>query len=341
MSSSEAARCAAQRRQRTGFRAVLPVFMIGFSMAVDAAPWSGLGDPLTAREISSWDIDVRPDGTGLPVGKGSVSEGQMLYETQCASCHGVFGESNDYIALTGGIGTLASEAPQRTVASKLDYATTLWDYINRAMPFTHSKQLTVDEVYAVTAYVLNLAEVLPMEAVLDEKTLPQVEMPNRKGFTQAHGFMRVDGKPDIQAKACMQDCVEKVEVSSTLPDGFTEEMYGDIRTHFRSAARVTDLAPTASAPLSSGESSATPAALMASHGCLVCHAVDTAKVGPAFTAVAAHYKDTPDAARLLTTKIRQGGSGVWGSAMMPPQAGPNDTELAAMVAWILDGAKTP
>lgn len=309
--------------------------------AAEAAPWSSLGAPLTAREISSWDIDVRPDGTGLPVGKGSVSEGQMIYETHCASCHGVFGESNDYIALTGGIGTLASDAPQRTVASKLDYATTLWDYINRAMPFTHSKQLTVDEVYAVTAYVLNLAEVLPMDAVLDEKSLPQVEMPNRKGFTQAHGFMRVDGTPDTKADACMQDCADKIEVSSTLPEGFTEEMYGDIRTHFRSVARVTDTPPPASAASVAATSGDGPASLMAKHSCLVCHAVDTAKVGPAFTAVAARYKNAPDAAKTLSTKIRQGGSGVWGSAMMPPQAGPNDAELAAMVAWILGGAQNP
>ena len=336
MSSSDQARHPARRRTAIGRQAALCIFLAVVTVVAKAAPWSGLGAPLTAREISSWDIDVRPDGQGLPVGKGSVADGQMLYDTHCASCHGVFGESNDYIALTGGVGTLASEAPQRTVASKLDYATTLWDYINRAMPFTHSKQLTVDEVYAVTAYVLNLAEILPMDAVLDEKSLPQVEMPNRAGFTDAHGLMRVDGKPDVKAPACMRDCVERVEVSSTLPEGFTEEMYGDIRSHFRAVARVTDLPPTAALADAPDQG---PASLMTQHGCLVCHASETAKVGPAFIAIAERYKTTPDAASTLIKKVRQGGSGVWGSAMMPPQAGPSDAELATMVAWILGGAK--
>ena len=340
MSSSEMARPQVPNKKSLALVTALCCFTACLSMAVKAAPWSSLGAPLTAREISSWDIDVRPDGVGLPVGKGSVSDGQMLYETHCANCHGVFGESNEYIALTGGIGTLAGDAPQRTVASKLDYATTLWDYINRAMPFTHSKQLSVDEVYAVTAYVLNLADVLPMDAVLDEKTLPQVEMPNRKGFTQDHGFMRVDGKPDIQANACKRDCLDKVEVSSTLPEGFTQEMYGDIRTHFRALGKHTDLEPSAAsgpAAISAGNG----ATLAANHGCLVCHAVDTAKVGPAFSAVAARYRDEPAATAILKAKVRQGGSGVWGSAMMPPQPGPDDEALTTMVAWILEGAAAP
>lgn len=304
---------------------------------VIAAPWSSLGAPLTPREISSWDIDLRPDGKGLPKGQGSVTDGQMLYDTHCASCHGVFGESNDYIALTGGIGTLASEAPQRTVASKLDYATTLWDYINRAMPFTHSKQLTVDEVYAVTAYVLNLAEVLPMDAVLDQTSLPKVEMPNRGGFTQDHGFMRVDGTPDVKEAACMQDCATEVTVRSTLPEGFTQEMYGDVRTHFRPLAGLTDGVPEpAVAP-----ATIAPQTLASNAGCLVCHGVDVAKVGPAFTAIAARYAGKPAAWAELVKKVRHGGSGNWGSAMMPAQTGPSDDELAALVSFILNSARRP
>ena len=323
------------------FRALLGLGLAAsLASAAQAAPWSALGETLTPREISSWDIDVRPDGSGLPVGRGSVTDGQLLYETHCASCHGVFGESNDYIALTGGIGTLASDSPQRTVASKLDYATTLWDYINRAMPFTHSKQLKVDEVYAITAYVLNLAEVIPMDAVLDEKSLPGVQMPNREGFSREHGFMRVEGVPDIKAEACMKACTPEVTVSSTLPEGFTREMYGDVRTHFRGPAKLTDLAPAAmSSPATVPADSAS--ALAANHGCLVCHAVDTAKVGPAFSAIAARYRDDPAAVATLKAKVRKGGGGVWGSAMMPPQSGPDDEALTALIRWILEGATAP
>jgi len=304
---------------------------------VIAAPWSSLGAPLTPREISSWDIDVRPDGTGLPKGQGSVADGQMLYDTHCASCHGVFGESNDYIALTGGIGTLASDAPQRTVASKLDYATTLWDYINRAMPFTHSKQLTVDEVYAVTAYVLNLAEILPMDAVLDQTSLPKVEMPNRKGFTQDHGFMQVDGTPDVKETACMEDCASDITVRSSLPEGFTREIYGDVRTHFRPLAGLTDGVPE---PVVTSTTIA-PQTLASNAGCLVCHGMDVAKVGPAFTAIAARYAGKPSAAADLMKKVRQGGSGNWGNAMMPAQTGPSDDELAALVSFILNSTRAP
>ncbi|MEN9728646.1 MAG: hypothetical protein RL434_3012 [Pseudomonadota bacterium] len=316
----------------------LAALLVCSSPALAATPWQSLGAPLTDREISSWDIDVRPDGQGLPPGKGSVEEGQAIYDAQCASCHGVFGESNDYIALTGGIGTLTSETPQRTVASKLDYATTLWDYINRAMPFTHAKVLGVNEVYAVTAYVLNLAEILPMDATLDEKTLPLVEMPNRKGYTQAHGFMTVDGKPDVQAKACMQDCAAEVTVTSELPAGFTEEMYGDIRTHFRGLAGMTTL-PAASAKPPAETLAKSPAELAATHGCLTCHGVDQAIVGPAFTAIAERYADTPDAGTVLAAKVRAGGSGVWGSAMMPAQTSIPDETLAEVLAWLLAGAR--
>lgn len=317
---------------------LLAALLLGSGPAVAATPWQSLGEPLTAREISSWDIDVRPDGKGLPPGKGSVEQGQALYDAQCGSCHGVFGESNDYIALTGGIGTLASDTPQRTVASKLDYATTLWDYINRSMPFTHSKVLTVDEVYAVTAYVLNLAEILPFDATLDEKTLPAVVMPNREGYTRAHGFMTVDGKPDVQAKACMQNCAGEVTVTSELPAGFTAEMYGDIRTHFRVLAGLTDLPAADMKPR--GEAGAkTPAALAAVNGCLTCHGVDKPIVGPALTTIAERYAGTPDAGALLTAKVRAGGGGVWGGAMMPAQTAIPDEDLARVLAWLLAGAR--
>jgi cytochrome c len=299
-----------------------------------AQPWHTLGRPVSEIELSSWDIDVRPDGTGLPPGSGSVADGQIVYDEQCASCHGFFGESNDYIALTGGIGSLTGNSPQRTVGSKLDYATTLWDYINRAMPFPRAKTLTPDQVYAVTAYVLNLNEIVPADAVLDAKSLPAVRMPNRDGYTREHGFMSVDGKPDVHNTACMSDCAPaEMVVASSLPAGFAQEMYGDIATHFRSFAHAVPAATaTATATPSSGET------LAQTHGCLACHAVAQVRIGPAFNAVAQRYADKADALASLTAKVRGGGAGNWGSVAMPAQAAIGDADLAEVLRWVLASA---
>src|SRR5438105_2329725 len=133
----------------------------------------GIGKPATAQEIAGWDIDVRPDGVGLPTGQGSVQQGQKIYDAKCANCHGTFGESNDYIAIAGGVGSLAGDQPVRTVGSKLNYATTLWDYINRAMPFDRPKSLSADDVYALAAYVLDLSDILPAHATLGDARLPK------------------------------------------------------------------------------------------------------------------------------------------------------------------------
>ena len=295
-----------------------------------AAPaWQALGQPLARDEISSWDIDVRPDGSGLPPGQGSVTEGQVVYDAQCAGCHGTFGESTDYLALAGGVGSLGTATPQRTVGSKLDYATTLWDYINRAMPFNRAKTLSANEVYAVTAYVLNLNDIVPADAVLDQRSLPQVEMPNRKGFTQAHGFLRVDGKPDVHNTACMKDCVSgPVQITSELPAGFTAQLYGELDDHFRHFKAGTSAA-------------ASPTALAAANGCLACHAPAQTKLGPAFADVARRYAAQAEAQVELQQKVRAGGSGVWGSAMMPPQTLVTDADLTQILRWILAGAPTP
>ena len=152
-------------------------------MIVSAAPLHyGFGKPAAPQEIAGWDIDVRPDGQGLPKGRGSVAEGQVIYDDKCASCHGTFGESNSYLQIAGGVGSLASDQPIRTTGSKLNYATTLFDYIRRAMPFPESQSLSSDEVYAVSAYILNLNGIVGANDVLDAQSLPAVKMPNRDGF---------------------------------------------------------------------------------------------------------------------------------------------------------------
>ena len=301
--------------------------------AGQAAPWSSLGQPIAEQDIADWNIDVRPDGRGLPKGHGSVAEGQSVYDAQCASCHGTFGESPQFMVLAGGIGSLKTSSPQRTVGSKLNYATTLWDYINRAMPFNNSKSLTPNEAYAVTAYVLNLNEIVPADAVLDETSLPQIKMPNRNGFTQQHGLGDPTGKPDVHNIACMQACEENVKVTAELPPGFTQQMYGDIRQHFRALAFRAEPDTVVAKAVS-----ATGPALINTQGCTVCHDIDKGLVGPAFTDVAQRYAGAADAALVLATKIRAGGSGVWGTTAMPPQTQLSEPALKTILAWILAGA---
>jgi cytochrome c len=150
-------------------------------------PRYGFGHQPSAAEIAAFDIDIRPDGQGLPPGHGSVSDGVAIFAATCAACHGEKGESTKIgTALAGGIGTLASAKPNKTVGSYWPYATTLFDYIRRAMPFNAPQSLSNDEVYAVTAYILALNGIVPQDAVLDAQTLPQIKMPNRDGFTPAH-----------------------------------------------------------------------------------------------------------------------------------------------------------
>lgn len=126
---------------------------------------------------------VSPDGSGLPQGSGSVLAGEQLYKLKCASCHGIEGKQPGNL-LAGGLGSLASERPVKTVGSFWPYATTLYDYIARAMPYDQEKSLSVDEVYAITAYVLKLNGILTHRDTLDENSLLLVEMPNRKGFVE-------------------------------------------------------------------------------------------------------------------------------------------------------------
>lgn len=147
-------------------------------------PFSGpnLGQEVKPEEIAAWDITIPPDGTGLPSGSGTAAEGEAVYNAKCAACHGVQGIKGPADPLVGGIGTLASKKPVKTVGSYWPYATTLFDYIRRAMPYSAPESLSSDEVYALSAYLLFLNGIIDPEMQIDAKTLPQVKMPNRDGF---------------------------------------------------------------------------------------------------------------------------------------------------------------
>ena len=145
----------------------------------------GIGRPATPDEIAGWNIDVAPDGTGLPPGHGGVQQGAEIFAEKCAACHGDHGQGKPMDALAGGAGTIATPKPVKTVGSYWPYATTLYDFIHRAMPFNAPQSLSSDEVYAVSAYVLFLNHLVPADADLDANTLPKVAMPNRGAFVSA------------------------------------------------------------------------------------------------------------------------------------------------------------
>jgi cytochrome c len=170
------------RKGKLPIFSVFALFAVCGISSICRAQSPNLGRPLTPEEIKKVDITVVPDGRGLPEGSGSVSLGASVYARNCQSCHGDRGAGKPQDQLTGGLGTLATAKPVKTPASYWPVATTLFDYIRRAMPITAPQSLTNDEVYAVTAYILSIDGIVPGDAVLDAKTLPRVKMPNKDGF---------------------------------------------------------------------------------------------------------------------------------------------------------------
>lgn len=341
---------------------------------------AGIGRTATPAEIKAWDIDVRPDFKGLPAGSGSVAKGQDVWEAKCASCHGVFGESTEVFTpiaggttkediKTGRVANLARlDFPQRTTLMKVATVSTLWDYINRAMPWTNPKTLTVEEVYGLVAYILNLGEIVPENFVLSDKNIAEVQarMPNRNGMTEKHGLWDIKGKPDVVGTLCMKDCPTELKIRSSLPES-ARDAHGNLMEQHRpiGPARAIDTSKPAAAP---GPSSSAPAATMmaaastataaaaspaapAASGainaaalakkanCLICHQPAAKAVGPSWADIAKKYKGDAKAPAMLAAKIKNGGAGNWGAVPMPPHPNLKDNELSALAQWVLDGAK--
>jgi len=173
--------------------------MLRFAVAVAACAMAfaqSPGRPATEAEIKAMDYTVLPNGAGLPKGRGDAARGKVIYEQKCQECHRENGEGQPgkYPALAGGAGTLTSLKPVKTVGSYWPYATTLFDYIRRAMPYDHPRSLSTDEVYSAAAYILFMNKIVTETQELNEQTLPQIKMPNRNGFVS-------DPRPDIKPKA--------------------------------------------------------------------------------------------------------------------------------------------
>ena len=353
-------------RFRNAVLTVALLAVVGAS-AAQGSKFPGVGREATLKEVAKWDIDVRPDFKGLPAGSGSVAKGQDVWETKCAHCHGVFGESGEVFSpLIGGTtaediktGRVAnlnrSDYPGRTTIMKVATVSTLWDYINRAMPWTNPKTLTTEEVYSVTAFLLNLANIVPDNYVLSDKNIAEVQarMPNRNGMTTQHAMWpgaEFGGvkKPDTDNKVCMKDCTPEPKVASLLPD-FARNAHGNLQEQNRivgpqRGADTSKPEPKAGMPVASA--SPVPAnnpdnkeakaaiALLNKHSCTACHGVDKKVVGPGFNEVAKKQAGKVD---YLVSKIKAGGVGSYGPIPMPPQSLP-DADAKQIAEWISKGA---
>ena len=363
-------------------KAILFVALSALSIAALAKPLTGIGRTATPQEIAAWDIDVRADFKGLPKGSGSVAQGNKVWDDKCASCHGTFGESMEVFGpivggttkedmKTGHVLALADGSePKRSTLMKVSSLSTIWDYINRAMPWNATKTLTTDEVFAVTAYILNMGEIVPADFVLSDKNIADVQktMPNRNGMTKEHGMWITKGKGDTKNTPCMKDCIKKVEITSVLPD-YACDAHGNIaeqNRHFgatRGADKllacdphpsIAELNTAYNVPYKADANSVKPVTfamtkpaseapvitetsgldMLKQNKCTACHGMAKKIIGPGFAEIAAKYKGDAAAEARLIGVVTNGGSGVW-DGTMPPHGHLKAAHIKTMVQSIL------
>ncbi len=306
----------------------------------DAGPHYGFGTPIAPADIAPWDIDVNGlTGAGLPPGSGSVAQGAQIWEAKCSSCHGDFGEgAGRYPVIAGGRGTLKDEVPQKTVGSFWPYAPTLFDYIKRAMPFPAPESLSNDEVFALTAYILNLNDIVPKTAVMDAKALAAVRMPNRNGFIKA--------RPDTRNVACMSGCTPvRVRITSDLVNLHvtpSEREVGDVGS-------TVELNSTGTPPPMDQAAGTVPAASAAvtfaqigpiiAQRCTVCHSAKPTEPGYTSPPMGIAF-DSPARIKAQSTLIAA--QAVKTHAMpLANMTHMTDGERALVGAWVSAGAPLP
>jgi cytochrome c len=330
-------------------RFALAAVALGWVPAFAGTTYQGIGRPATPAEIKAWDIDVRPDFKGLPPGSGSVAQGEKIWDAKCTSCHGTFGESNEvFTPLVGGttaedikagrVKSLVTGDTGRTTLMKLATVSTLWDYINRAMPWNAPKSLTPDEVYAVVAYLLSLGDILPADFVLSDRNIAAVQqrLPNRNGMTRNHGLWDVKAKPDVANVACMKDCPVSGVLGSELPE-HAQESHGNLADQQRTVGPTRGGNNGKVAAVTSTPAVRT-ADLARQKACMSCHGMDKRIVGPAFKEVAAKYRGQAGAEGQLVEKLKRGGVGAWGSIPMPANPDLAEQDARELVRWVLSGA---
>lgn len=326
---------------------------ITLAAATQAAEKFNLGTTATPEQIAGWDIDIRPDGLGLPEGEGSVADGEALYEQLCATCHGLFGEGEGrWPVLAGGKGTLKDERPNKTVGSYWPYASTLFDYIRRAMPFTAPRSLTDEQTYQLTAYVLYLNELVDEEFVLTKDNLASIEMPNKDGFF-------VDPRPDAQNPRCMKDCADPktMNITGTLqgitPVGhFIEGADAPAASHeaqheqerAREEARQAALGVETAAPSTAAKPAELSEKALAGkstyeNACKACHGTGIAGA-PKFGDVSAWSPRIAQGMPVMVEHAIKGFSG--SSGIMPPKGGRvdlSDNQVEEAVAYMVESSQ--
>lgn len=277
--------------------------------------YPSIGRIATPAEIQSWDIDVRPDGKGAPSGHGTAIDGERVYLVKCASCHGEFGEGGGrYPVLIGGFGTLKQQRPEKTIGSYWPYASTIFDYIKRSMPFGNAQSLSNDEVYGLTAYLLFMNDIISEDTAVSAANIGTIEMPNKANFF-------ADPRPDAQPKngPCMKDCAGPIKVLGSArkldvtPDTGGDTVEGAATTPSEAEAQV--------AAASSGDATAGRSVY---NKCKGCHLVDSAKnrVGPGLKGLFGRKAGTHDGFKYSKDMTAAGEKGlVW-----------TDESLAAFVA---------
>jgi len=276
----------------------------------------GLGREATPAEIAAWDIDVRPDGLGLPEGEGSVLDGEEIFLERCAVCHGDFGEGRDrWPVLAGGQGSLKRDRPVKTIGSYWPYLSTVWDYVHRAMPFGDPQSLSGDQVYAITAYLLYMNDVIDDdEFVLSNENFTEVRLPNEANFFD-------DPRPDIPLLAegapCMTDCKSEVKVTmrAAVLDVTPEE------TAAKKAAEAETPAEVAAAEPDAAPETATPDPALVAEGekvfkkCKACHQVGEGaknRVGPELNGVIGRTAGSVEGFKYSNAMLAKGEGGlVW------------------------------
>lgn len=286
----------------------------------------GLGRPALPEEIAAWDIDVQPDGTGLPVGSGNALDGEEIFADACASCHGDFAEGVDnWPKLAGGDDTLADEDPLKTVGSYWPYLSTTWDYVNRSMPFGNAQSLSNDEVYAIVAYILYSNDLIDEEFELSNETFLDVEMPNAGGFV-------IDDRGATEyaiwrAEPCMENCKDSVEITmrATVLDVTPDEEAAEAPAAPAAQAEVVKVAAVVEpepAPEPEPEVPAFDEALAAKgekvfKKCKSCHQIGEGakhKSGPMLNAIYNASVGVQDGFRY--SKVMAGHGGVWDDATL-------------------------